>query len=146
MSVHPKYEGILSLSRPVSQKHPPMSREARAAQFAPFAALTGYDAALDEAGRLTQQKELPEEERLALLNEQLRLLQEHRQMRPRIIVTYFRPDDKKEGGAYVTLQGRFRQIDPAAKTLVLEDWQAVPLEALYALDSPLFTEETARMV
>ena len=133
-----KYDHILHLSRPVSPRHPPMSRANRAAQFAPFAALSGYDDAVEEAGRPTQQRrDLSEEEREEL-NHRLSLLQQRSVERPQVTLVFFRDDPRKEGGAYLTVTGRFRQMDPVKGDVVLEDWRRVPAEDLYDVRSPLF--------
>lgn len=127
------YEDILPLSRPVSLRHPPMPAAERAAQFSPFAALTGYGAAIEEAARLTQKRSELDEDGKAMLDEQLHLLQEHMDEQPLARITYFVPDEKKEGGAYVTALVRVRKIDTYQKLLILEDGSRLPLESLYEI-------------
>ncbi len=114
-----KYGDMLHLARPVSGKHPQMSLEDRAAQFSPFAALTGYDAAVTEAARLTEQhRELDESERAAL-DEALRRAWEKRESE--VCITYFKADEKKEGGAYVSATGMVKKIDYYERYVVMTD-------------------------
>lgn len=136
-----KYDRILHLSRPVSRNHPPMSRANRAAQFAPFAALTGYGDAVEEAGRQTGQRRSLEEGELQELNRRLGILEQRGVERAQVTLVYFRADPRKDGGQYVTLEGRFRQIDPVRRELVLEDWQRIPIGNLLSVASPLFDDE-----
>ena len=133
-----RYDDILHLPRPVSTRHPSMSRGDRAAQFAPFAALTGHDALLRETGRLTEEEtELTEDEK-ALLNRQLQSLAECLSQSPEITVTWFRPDDRKPGGACLTATGRLVRLDPYTQTLHLEDLPPIPMEQLRKIDAPGF--------
>ncbi|MBO5649011.1 MAG: hypothetical protein J6S76_03760, partial [Clostridia bacterium] len=105
-----KYEDIIDLPHHVSYRHPRMSRIDRAAQFAPFAALTGYEAAVRETARLTEgQKEL-DETALAVLNEKLRLLADFLEDRAQVSITYFRPDERKKGGAYLSAEGAVKAV------------------------------------
>ena len=97
-----KYSDIINLPHPESRTHPRMPRSDRAAQFAPFAALTGYDDAVAEAGRLTSSKIELDENELERLDRALAYLTEHQAAHPAVTVTYFVPDDKKSGGAYFT--------------------------------------------
>ncbi|MBR5869324.1 MAG: hypothetical protein IKZ21_07735, partial [Clostridia bacterium] len=103
------YEDIIHLSHHVSQTRPPMSMEERAAQFSPFSALTGYEEAIRETGRLTDARWDPGEERLAVLNTQFQILTDRLEERPEITVTYFVPDERKTGGAYLTSRGNVRK-------------------------------------
>lgn len=133
-----EYDDILHLPHPVSRRRAPMSRLDRAAQFAPFAALTGYDAAIAETARTTQEFREPEDGKQAELNEKLCLLVRHAQSHPPVTLTYFQPDSRKAGGAYVTLSGTFQKIDTYHLLLLLQEGQQVPLAWLYQLESPLF--------
>ena len=135
------YGDIIDHPHWVSPKHPQMSLYKRAAQFAPFAALSGYGEAVDEAGRLTDRRQALSEEALETLNRRLRALQERSVERPPVTLVYFREDPRKEGGACVSVSGRFRQVDPVRGEIVLEDWQRVALEDLYEVRSPLFEED-----
>ena len=122
------YEDIIHLPHHVSKTRPPMSMADRAAQFSPFAALTGYDDALLETGRLTDEKLEAGEERLAVLNTQFRILMDHLADHPEISVTYFVPDDRKSGGAYVTVKGRVKKVNDFDRFLVLQDGLRIPMD------------------
>lgn len=135
-----KYDDILNLPHHVSASRPHMPAADRAAQFAPFAALTGYDAAVRETARQTDARlELDECEKEAL-NDKLRVLDEHLENAPEVTVTYFRPDDRKAGGAYVTVSGAVRKIDGYARVVVLADGGRIPIDEIAGLDSDLFRE------
>ena len=131
------YEDIIHLSRPVSKKHIPMSRENRAAQFAPFAALTGHEEALEETARLTDRQLELEDYDLDRLDSTLRVLRERLATRstnanaknlsgPRVAITYFVPDQKKTGGKYLTTTGTLKKILDYERVLVLEDLTTIP--------------------
>lgn len=135
------YDDILHLSRPVSQFHPPMPRADRAAQFSPFAALTGYEDAVRETARLTQGRlELTDEEK-ASIDGVLQALSVHLSEHPSVIVTYFLPDEKKDGGAYVTVTGCLRRIDVLARQLLLLDGTQIPIDDISQLQCPTLPEE-----
>ena len=115
-----KYQDIIDLPHYVSKTRPPMPMSDRAAQFSPFAALTGYDEAIGETARLTdRQRELDENE-LETLNRQLQSVLDQPEASREVSVTYFRPDGKKAGGSYVTVTGRLKKIDMDAGLLLLE--------------------------
>ncbi|MDO5546115.1 MAG: hypothetical protein Q4F81_09910 [Eubacteriales bacterium] len=134
---HP-YDDIIGLSHHVSQTRPRMSMSDRAAQFSPFAALTGFDAAIQETGRLTEQRiELTEDSRGELDRRQW-LLAEHLSEHPEVSVTYFVPDERKSGGTYVTVTGRVRKVDICRRLLILEDGTSIPLDEIAALESVMF--------
>ena len=135
------YDDILYRSRPVSQRHPPMSRADRAAQFSPFAALTGYEAAVKETARLTQGKiELSDEEKESI-DRVLQALYANLQDQPPVIITYFLPDQKKDGGAYVTVTGALKRIDLLERRLNLTDGTLIPIDAISQLQGPSLPEE-----
>ncbi len=133
-----KYDAILHLPHHVSEKHPPIPMEERAAQFSPYAALTGFGAVINETRRLTDPRQILSEETLAQLNRQHQLLLEHLPERPEITVTYFQPDGRKEGGAYLTLTGRVKKVDTYELRLVLEDGNVIAMENIMAMDGELF--------
>ena len=125
------YEDIIHLSRPVSTRHLPMSMYDRAAQFSPFAALTGYDAAIEETARLTDhQAELAESSK-EILDKKIRAIQDAIDTLPEVTVTFFEPDLRKAGGAYRTITGRVKKIDEYNKALILQDETAVPFWQLH---------------
>jgi len=124
---------LLEMERPVSTRHAPMRRCDRAAQFAPFAALSGFDETVQKAGRLTQaQIELAENEREAL-NDALVRLAARLPEQPEVRLTYFQPDAKKSGGIYRTILTRVRRLDANAQVLVLTDGTRIPFDALLSI-------------
>jgi len=138
------YDDIINLPRPISKNHTPMPRESRAAQFAPFAALTGYDASVKEEARLTGEKLDLTEEQEKLLNAKMAYLTEKSTEHPTVRVTYFLADERKNGGEYVTLEGSFYVIDEALGVLVLSDTPIgklrIPLPDIYSIESGIFTD------
>ena len=110
----------------------------RAAQFSPFQALTGYGAAIQETGRLTDRKiELSEDERIVLDMKQQILLDNIRE-RPDVSITYFIPDERKDGGSYVTVTGNVKKIDDYQRLLILTDRAQIPLDEIVDIESELF--------
>lgn len=134
------YKDIIDLPHHVSCKHPQMSSHDRAAQFSPFAALAGYDDAIQETVRQTEKKIEPSEEELDLLNNQLRFLRDMAKRNPVATFTYFVQDPKKAGGKYLTQTGRVRQIDAIKHTVVLTNGLTIPIGNIYAIECPLFCE------
>lgn len=120
-----RYEDIIDLPHHVSKVHPQMSRHDRAAQFSPFAALTGHGAAIKETERLTQERIELDENSKQLLDEKLRLLQEQAGQHPMVTITYFQPDQKKTGGAYVEVTGNIKRIDEAERTIILSGGEEI---------------------
>ena len=134
------YEDIINLPHHVSSKRPQMSMLDRAAQFSPFAALTGYDDAIHETGRLTDEKiDLSEEEKETLDRKQ-QLLLEKLSDRPALTITYFVPDAKKSGGAYVTISGNLKKIDGYERRMLLLDGTQIPLDDVADIESELFRD------
>ena len=122
------YDDILFRERPVSSRHARMNRVQRAAQFAPFAALTGYDAACRETARVTEARRTMSEEEKAALNDRLCLALESGQIQE---FTWFEPDKRKMGGAYVTAVGTIRRIEPVSGVIYLTDGSTILVEALW---------------
>ena len=130
-----KYDDIIHLPHHTSSTHPRMPMENRAAQFSPFAALTGYDAAVKETERVTDQRmELDEYEKMAL-DEKLRIIQQHLDDSPVITVTYFEPDQLKEGGAYITLTEPILKIDYYKHQLVMESRVSIPINEIIEINA-----------
>lgn len=125
-----KYEDVINRQHPTSKKHPRMSRTNRAAQFAPFEALTGYEESIEETARLTDCRTELSEEDIEDINAKLNFIKEHIKERPKVTVTYFQPDAKKEGGEYLTATGRVRWIDEVNGALVFEGERKVLLKML----------------
>ena len=126
-----KYDDIINLPHHVSKKHPQMSLHDRAAQFSPFAALTGHKAAINETARLTDEKQILSEDVIAKLNEQLNLI---------VTITYFVPDDRKSGGAYISNTGVVKKINEYNHTVVLTDKTVIPIEQISEMQSDIFSE------
>ena len=132
------YDDMINMPCPTSPRHPRMPRADRAAQFAPFAALTGYDAAIDETGRLTDTKIDISEDMREKLDLKQDFLADIIDEQPEISVTYFIPDKKKSGGAYVTANGRLKQIDEYEQLIILTDGKKIPIQEVYSIESDLF--------
>ena len=129
-----RYEAIMHLQRPVSDKHPPMSMKERAAQFAPFAALTGFGEAVKETARLTKRQAQLDEDEKALLDERLIWLLAHKTEEPEVRITYFVPDDKKEGGAFIEKEGVVKGFDDYNRRIVMADGTYIFLDAITAIE------------
>lgn len=125
-----KYKDIIFMPRPVSQKHRPMSQLNRAAQFASFAALTGYDDEIRETGRLTACRLELDEDRQDMLNRAVMYLSECTD-HPFLQITYFCPDKNKSGGEYVTVSGNFRRIEEERSELIFTDGRRVSVLDIY---------------
>ncbi len=125
-----RYDDIITLEHPVSKVHPRMSVMDRAAQFSAFAALSGYEDAIDETERLTETYTELDEGEKEILNEQLLKIKENIASHPAATCTYFEPDPKKEGGAYRTYSGKVRKIDEYEKKLVFEDGTGIWIGSL----------------
>ena len=132
------YEDIIHLPHHISETHPRMSRLNRAAQFSPFAALTGYGAAIQEAGRLTDRKIQLDEDSQAVLDRKLAILREQVSKHPEMNVTYFRPDGKKDGGAYASFSGQVKKIQDYEQLLVFTDGTQIPFSDILDLDEEMF--------
>ena len=137
-----QYDDIINLPHHVSKTHPQMPMSDRAAQFSPFAALTGYDAAIRETGRFTDaQTELSEED-ADILNEKIAVLVERISEKPHVTVTYFVPDDRKKGGAYSTISGNLRRIDEYERLLIFVDGKIIQMDTIADIECDLFREST----
>ena len=128
-----KYKDMLHLPHPVSATHPRMSLQDRAAQFSPFAALTGYDDALKETARLTDRFIELDEDRKQEIDRQIGYLQQHRGEAVTVKITYFVPDARKDGGAYNTLEGCIQKIDENSRSLRIQGTE-IPVEKIYEID------------
>ena len=132
------YDDIIELPHPTSTKHPRMSISDRAAIFSPFAALTGHAAAIQETARLTDQKMELDEDTKAELDRRQAILLERIVEQPEVTITWFCPDEKKSGGAYVVTVGRLKRVDDTAGTLRLADGMTMALDEIVDLQSDLF--------
>lgn len=122
------------MDRPISKKHKPMPLENRAAQFAPFAALTGYDDAVSETSRLTESKIELSEEKKAELDQILSNLNSVISGHPKATITYFVPDEVKAGGEYVTISASIRQIDSVSRTIMLMDKSVIAIDDIISIE------------
>lgn len=127
-----RYEDILHLPRPKPRQE--MTPWQRGAQFSPFAALTGFEDVIGEEGRLTQGPVELGEDAKAALNARLAALKEQEKQRPRIVVVWFCPDSRKEGGSFVTTLGSLKRLDEITKTLRLTSGEEIPLERVVWVD------------
>ncbi len=126
-----KYEDIIHLPHPVSGKHPQMSLHNRAAQFSPFAALTGHEEKIKETARLTEQKVELDEYEMAVLDEKLQRIQSQIAQKPQITLVYFQADTKKAGGAYLTVSGRVKKIEQYARQIIFQDGTVIAMDDIY---------------
>ena len=125
-----KYEDIIHLPHHISQRRPRMPISDRAAQFSPFAALTGHDAAVKETARLTDEWIELTESRKESVNRQLQKVKEDIDKHPSIAVTYFVPDERKSGGEYVTMTGKVKKINEYERIILLEDETVIPIDMI----------------
>lgn len=129
------YDDIIDLPHHVSPNRRRMSNLERGAQFSPFAALTGYEAAVEEAARLTDGKKELTEEMKAIIDAKIQAISEQPDAEPEVTITYFKPDERKEGGAYVRVTGAVREIDRIGKTIVLTDHTEIPMEQIREIEA-----------
>lgn len=134
-----KYDDIINLPHHTSSKRPRMSMIDRAAQFSPFAALTGYDAAIKETARLTDRRIELDEYSKAALDERLRMIHDHIKENPEITITYFQPDERKAGGAYLSVIGSIKKIDNYERSVIMQDGQKIPIEEIMEIEGELFS-------
>lgn len=127
------YDDIIGLPHHTSAKHPRMSILDRAAQFAPFSALSGYGAALAETARLTERLINLTEEELLELDYKQQILMANIDKQPEITVTWFCPDERKEGGEYITTTGSLKRIDEVRRVVVLVDGTEISMDDIYSL-------------
>lgn len=128
------YEDIIGLAHPVSRTHSPMSLRERAAQFSPFAALTGHGDAVKEAARLTEERPELSEDRKEELDRSIRFLERRIKEKPYVLAEWFRPDGRKEGGSCIIVRGRAERLDRYQRELVLEDGNRIPIEEICRLE------------
>lgn len=133
------YDDIINLPHHVSKVHPQMSMYQRAAQFAPFAALTGYDAAIRETARLTEGQidELGDENN-EILNRRLSMIRDYLKETPEISITFFQPDGQKAGGAYVTYTGNIKGINDYEQKIVMSNGKEIPITSILDIDGIFF--------
>ena len=133
MRMNNRYDEIMGLPHHVSTTRPQMPLSDRAAQFAPFAALTGYDSAIKETGRLTNERIELDEEALTALDRKYQLLIEALDDAPEVTIIYFQPDERKAGGQYVSATGTVKKVDTFGRRILLQDGTRIPLDSVYDL-------------
>lgn len=126
-----RYDDIIRLDRPVSSRYAPMPRQSRAAQFSPFAALTGYDDAIAETERLTTPRIELDDSQRALLSDKLSRLRRG----DLVSITYFVYDEYKSGGAYVTVSGPVKTVDPVTHTVTMQSGAVIPMEDILTVET-----------
>lgn len=129
------YGDIINKPHHVSPTRPPMPMSDRAAQFAPFAALTGYDSAINETGRLTSDRIDMSEEAYERLNRKFRMVAENLNQNPKVRLLYFVPDSRKDGGAYRSFVGVIRRIDEHERVIIMKDWTKIPIDDVIEINS-----------
>lgn len=135
-----KYDDIMNLPHHVSASHPQMPLLDRAAQFSPFAALTGHHEAIKETARLTEEWIELDESRKEMLDERLQIIRENLINRPEVIFTYYKPDEKKSGGAYLTVKGIVKKVNEYEHEILLEDGTILVIENLFSIEGELFRD------
>ena len=134
-----KYDEIMGLPHHVSKTRPQMPMSDRAAQFAPFAALTGYDSAIKETGRLTDERIELDEDAQTALNVKYQFLMDALDEEPEIKITYFKPDERKTGGEYVSAIGAVKKVDDFERMITMQDGTRIPMDDVLSIDGELFS-------
>lgn len=133
------YKDIINMPHHVSKIRPQMSMRDRAAQFAPFAALVGYDDAVKETARQTSKRIELLDEQVAIINEKILLLIELIKDNPKIFITYFAPDKKKDGGIYITINGTVKKIDEYNKLIIMQDGRTIKMDDIFDIQGDVFS-------
>lgn len=130
-----EYDDIINLPHHVSKTRPHMSAIDRAAQFSPFAALTGHDAAIKETARLTDKKIELDEYMKDALRKRLQIISEHIWKQCEVTITYFKPDLKKKGGSYLTITGTVKKIDEFERFIIMTDGKVIPIDDVFSIEN-----------
>jgi len=138
MARNNQYDDIINLPHHVSSTRPQMSMADRAAQFSPFAALTGHDAAIKEKARLTIARIDMDEDALIALNMKFQLLVDSLDDEPEISITYFKPDERKDGGAYLEATGVLKKLDEYERMIVLTDGRKIKMDDILDIEGDIF--------
>lgn len=133
-----KYDDIIHLPHHVSKTRPQMEIINRAAQFSPFAALTSHNAAIEETARLTEARVELDKYVKKALNHKLQIIADQLKEHPEITITYFQPDEKKDGGAYVTATGTVKKINLYERVLILTDDREIPIDEIISIEGEVF--------
>ena len=134
-----KYADIIDLPHYQSDTRPKMSNYDRAAQFSPFAALTGHAESIKETARLTDEYSEPSEEMKAIMNEKILFLMEQLENQPEITITFFKPDEKKQGGAYITITGVVKKIKTYERQIQMTTGDLIPIDMIFGIDGEIFS-------
>lgn len=134
------YDDIINLPHHVSAVHPRMSAIDRAAQFSPFAALTGHGAAISETARLTETKPELDETKKEELDARLQVIRECLSMQPEIAITYFVPDARKDGGSYLRTAGTVKKLDDIGHEVIMADGMSIPMDAIYEIEGSILED------
>lgn len=135
------YDDIINMPHHVSARHQRMSQGDRAAQFSPFSALTGYEAALSESARVTDERIELDEQEQQRLDEKLNLLRGCTKERPMVCITHFVPDGRKQGGTYVTEQVCVRRVDAYARTVCITGGSSIAFGDIIGIEGDIFQEK-----
>ena len=133
-----QYDDIINMIHHVSMTRSHMPALDRAAQFSPFAALTGHDAAIKETARLTNERIDLDESSKELLDEKLLILREHIEEHPKVSLTYFKQDEKKSGGEYQSVTNKIIKLNEYENTILLEDGTIIPVKDVYYMEGKIF--------
>ena len=139
MRMNNRYDEIINLPHHVSKTRPQMPMSDRAAQFAPFAALTGSDSAIKATGRLTGESIELDAEALNDLNMRDQLLVDALDEEPEVEITYFKPDERKSGGEYVTVTGTVKKVDDFERLITMQNGTKIPMDDVLAVDWDFFS-------
>ena len=132
MKASHKYDDIINQPHHRSTVHPQMSNYDRAAQFSPFAALTGHEEAIQETARLTDERQELDEYEKIRIDEKLREIGKN--PKQEVVITYFQPDGRKSGGAYITHSGKVKRIDEYEHVVIMEDGVRIPIENIWEIE------------
>ncbi len=135
-----KYADIIDLPHHQSERRQKMSNYDRAAQFSPFAALTGHADSIKETARLTDDYNEPSEQMKAIMNKKILFLMEQLENQPEITITFFKPDEKKEGGAYITITGVVKKIKTYERQIQMTTGDLIPIDMIFGIDGEIFSK------
>ena len=138
--VRNKYGDIINLPHHQSTTRPKMSNYDRAAQFSPFAALTGHADAIKETARKTEEFNEPSDDMKAVINKKLLFLVEKLETRPEVTITYFQPDEKKSGGSYITVTGTVAKIKNYERVIQMSTGETIPIDRVTEIDGDVFSD------
>ena len=133
-----KYDDIINLPHHVSERHAQLSKASYAAQFSPFAALTGYDGIVSEAARVTDERVELGETDMEILSAKLQITLEREKEHPQVVVTYFKPDEKKSGGAYLQKTAEIKRVDDVERLIYFTDGTKLPIDDVVNLEGEIF--------